>query len=222
VSDLALAAGWLVLLGAGLGGSVVVRALGLPSTHVRDLLHVGAGVWILGWPWWDGAAVPIAMVVVVALATALMPRLAMRGGLAARIVHSVTNGEEHWTGLVHYTLAYAVLTAVGLTGDPFPAAAALLALSLGDGIGGAIGRSFGRHRFRAPGAKRKSFEGSVVVALGGMVAAAIAAHLFDHDTGALAVLAIGTVASVVEALAPRSTDNILIPAAVWTTATLVT
>lgn len=222
MSDLALGVGWLVVLAAGLGGCVVVRALGLPATYVRDVLHVGAGVWIVGWPWWDGAALPSAIVATVAVATALMPRLARRSHLAARLVRAVTSGDERWTGLVHYTLAYAVFTVVGLTGDPFPAATALLALSLGDGIGGAVGRAFGRHRFRAPGAKRKSLEGSVVVALGGMVAAAVAAALFGQPASAVAVLAIGVVAATVEALAPRGTDNILIPVAVWLTATVVT
>jgi dolichol kinase len=38
----------------------------------------------------------------------------------------------------------------------------------------------------------------------------------------LHVLLLGVVASLVEALAPRATDNVLIPIAVWTAATLVT
>jgi dolichol kinase len=222
MTDLALAGGWLGLLGAALGACMLARALGLPATYVRDGLHIGAGVWIVGWPWWDGPVLPVAIVALAALITALMPALARESRLAARLVRSVTGGDERWTGLVHYTLAYAVFTTLGLVGDPFPAAAALLALSLGDGLGGAIGRKLGRHHFRAPGAKPKSLEGSVVVALAAMIGVAVAAHLFGRDVSGLAVLGLGVVASATEALAPRSTDNLLIPIAVWTAATLVT
>src|SRR5574338_329733 len=174
-SDLAFAGMWLGVLAAALVGCIVLHGFGLASTYVRDLLHVGAGVWIVGWPHWHGGALPIAIVATVALATTVLPTVAGKSRLAARVVHSVTNGDEHWTGLVHYTVMYALLTVIAQVSDPLPAAAALLALSLGDGIGGAVGRTFGRHHYQLP-----------------------------------------------EAFAPRGTDNLLIPIAVWTAATLVT
>jgi dolichol kinase len=166
--------------------------------------------------------VPIGLTLVVAAATAAMPRVAAYNTLAARIVHSVSNGEEQWTGLVYYTLAYALFTALAVTLDPFPAGAALLALSLGDGIGGAVGRRFGRHRFQMPDAKVKSFEGSLAVLLAAAAGAWLAAAVLGRDVDALALILLGVVASLVEALAPRATDNVLIPIAVWTAATLVT
>ena len=222
MTDLALGGLWLGVLGAGIAGCVILHALGLASTYVRDILHIGAGVWIFGWPLWHGGTIPLAIVTLVAIATIVLPLVARHNRIAAKVVHSVTNGDEHWTGLVHYTAMYASFTALAIIGDPFPAAAGLLALSLGDGIGGAVGRSFGRHRYQLPGAKQKSLEGSVAVALAATAGAAIAAHLFGREVSVLALLALGTVASVTEAVAPRSTDNLLIPLAVWTTATLVT
>ena len=222
MSDLALAGGWLVVLAVGLGACVVAHALGLASTYVRDALHVGAGIWIVGWPWWHGGALPIAIVASVAIATFALPLVASHVELAARLVRSVTNGDERWTGLVHYTLAYAVLTAVGFAGAPFPAAAALLSLSLGDGIGGLAGRALGRHHYRAPGGKQKSLEGSVVVALGAMLGIAFAAHLFAASISLPRIIVLGVVAAGVEALSPRGTDNLLVPAVVWTAAFLVT
>ncbi|HEY5948551.1 MAG TPA: hypothetical protein VIV40_23830 [Kofleriaceae bacterium] len=222
MTDVVLGGLWLGLLCGGLAACVVAHALGLASTYVRDLLHVGAGVWILGWPYWHGGAVPLAIVVMVAVATAVLPLVAAHNRSAARLVHSVTNGDEHWTGLVHYTAVYAAFTAVALVIDPFPAAAALLALSLGDGLGGAVGRNFGRHRYQFPGAKPKSLEGSLVVLFAAAAGALVAAHLFDRDIGALTALAIGSIASLSEAVAPRSTDNLLVPLTVWLAATLAT
>jgi dolichol kinase len=222
MTDLTLGAIWLGVLVAGIGGCVVLHAFGVASTYIRDVLHIGAGVWIAGWPLWHGDVVPIAIVTMAAVITAALPAIARHDELARKIVTSVTNGEEHWTGLVHYTAVYAVFTAIGEVGEPFPAAAALLSLSLGDGIGGAIGRAFGRHRYRAPGAKMKSLEGSVAVFLAATAGAFLAMHLCHRDIAVLPLLGLGLVASVAEALAPRGTDNLLIPIAVWTAATVMT
>jgi dolichol kinase len=215
VTDLLWIAIWTAVLGAAAGGCLLLRGLGLPSTYVRDLLHVGAGIWVLSWRWWDGDALPVALVATVAIAIAVMPALATRSAIAARFQRSVAEGDERWSGLVLYTLSYATLTVVGLTGDPFPAAAGLLALSLGDGIGGAVGRRFGTVRYRAPWGKTKSLEGSLTVAIMAAVAVMLAARLFDASIAAPAVIAIAAVAAIAEGLAPRASDNALLPAAVW-------
>jgi phytol kinase len=222
MSDSSLTVIWLGVLVAGIGGCVIVHALGLAATYVRDMLHIGAAVWVFGWPCWHGEVWPIAIVVAAALATAALPVIAHRNQLAVRVVQSLTGGDERWTGLVHYTAMYAVFTAVGLAGDPFPAAAGLLALSFGDGIGGAVGRSFGRHHYQVSGAKRKSLEGSITVLLAAVAGAWLAAQLFDREVGILVLLVLGCVASVTEAVAPRSSDNLMIPLTVWTTATVLT
>lgn len=222
MTDLALAGFWVGVLGAGLAACVVAHGLGLASTYVRDILHVGAGVWILGWPFWHGGALPLAIVSAVAVATAILPLIAQHSRIAAKLVRSVTNGDEHWTGLVHYTAMYASFTALALVVDPFPAAAALLALSLGDGIGGAVGRNVGRHHYQVPGGKRKSFEGSLAVMVCAAAGAALAAQLFGREIGVATLFVLGAIASLVEAIAPRSTDNLLIPIAVWIAATVMT
>ncbi|HEU5059168.1 MAG TPA: hypothetical protein VFU21_21695 [Kofleriaceae bacterium] len=220
MSDLALALVWSGVLGAGIAGAVVLRHLGLAATHVRDLLHVGAGIWVIGWRWWDGALIPLAIVSAVALVVADVPRLRRRHRAAARLHDAVTGGEERWGGLILYTISYAVFTAVGLVGDPVPAAAALLALSLGDGIGGAVGQRFGRHRFRAPGGKWKSLEGSAAVAVMAMAGAALASAWLGGSLGTARILCAGLVAATAEVAAPRGTDNVLVPASVWLALTL--
>jgi dolichol kinase len=212
---------WTAILGGGFAACLVARALGLASTYVRDLLHVGAGVWVLGWNGWDGPALPIALVAMVAVVIALMPLAASRVALAARFQRSVSGGDERWGGLVLYTSSYAVLTAIGLTDGRFPAAAGLLSLSLGDGIGGAVGRRFGHLRYTLPWSKSKTLEGSFVVALGTGAAVAITAALFGVAVSTPALLTLAVIAAVAEALAPRGTDNLLVPFSVWAAAELL-
>lgn len=220
MTDLQLAALWMAILATGLFACIGLHALGLATTYVRDLLHVGAGIWILGWPCWDGVQAPLVITLLAVLAVIAVPLIAPHLGLAARLRDAVSDGDELWDGLIVYVFSYCALTTLGLTAAAFPAAAGLLALSLGDGIGGAVGRRFGRHRFRTPWGKRKSLEGAVAVAIAAAAGVVLAAHLFDHPVSAALVLGLGGLAAVVEALSPRSTDNLLVPAAVWAGASL--
>ncbi len=114
-----------------------------------------------------------------------------------------------------YTLSFCAFTAVGFLHRPFPAAAALLALALGDGIGGAVGLRFGRHRFRLPGAKPKSLEGTLAVALMAGVGISLAARCFHAPLSPGLLVASALLAAAVEAISPRASDNLLLPAAVW-------
>jgi dolichol kinase len=226
MSDGILAVSWLAILAGGLSASVLARRLGLSATHARDLLHVGAGVWVLGWPYWDGLAAPLTIVWAAAAAVALVPVAAPRFEPADRFRRSVSGDDEAFGGLVVYTLAFAVMTTLGLTARPFPAAAApaaagLLALALGDGLGGLIGRRFGRLRYALPWGKRKSVEGSVAVAGFAALGVMIAAAWLGADVAAWRVPALGLVAALAEALAPRGTDNAVVPVAVWATARML-
>lgn len=220
MSDLALAALWLATLAGGLLVCIGLHTLGLATTYVRDLLHVSAGVWILGWPHWDAAPVPVALTLVAVLAVIAVPLFARHVDVAARLRDALSDGDELWDGLVIYVASYCVLTTLGLTAAAFPAAAGLLALSLGDGIGGAVGRRFGRNHFRTPWGKRKSVEGAAAVAVAAAAGVLIAARVFDHPVSAVLVVGLGELAAIVEALSPRSTDNVLVPAAVWAGASL--
>jgi dolichol kinase len=215
MSDTALAMLWLAALGAGLAVCVAARALGLAVTHVRDLLHVGTGVWVLGWTSWHGAAAPLAIVLGALVGVLALPMLALRLRPLGKLRDSVSDAEERWSGIVMYVAAYAGMTALGLSwGQAFPAAAALWALSLGDGLGGAVGRAFGRRRYRVPGGKSKSLEGSAAVALFSALGVWASALWLDAAAPWPAVAGAGLVAAVAEALAPRASDNLLVPGAV--------
>jgi dolichol kinase len=213
--ELLLVGAWLAVLGTGLAICVGARALGMPRTYVRDLLHVGAGVWVLGWPLWTTLVAPASIVLPVAVLAGFVPILGARFAPVARLRASVSDGEERWSGIVLYVAAYAIFTLLGFAAGPFPAAAALLSLSLGDGLGGLAGRLAGRIRFRVPGAKTKSLEGSIVVALMSSAGTLLAARLFGATPPPLVIAGAGAVAAVTEAISPRSTDNLFVPAATW-------
>lgn len=215
MSDPLLAAAWLGFLAIGLllvGG---LRALGLPSTHARDLVHVGAGSWVLGWPWWEGRAWPLGIAYGAVLVAVGLPRLLPDSAPARALRHTLATGAETWTGVALYTVSVAAFTTLGLAVEAFPAGAALLALALGDGLGGAVGLRFGRHRFRVPGAKQKTIEGSVAVGVFAAVGVSIAGLVLGASTPPLLLVLSGLVAAGAEALSPRSSDNLLLPAAVW-------
>lgn len=220
MTDLGWLAAWLALGAAGVAAVIALGALGLRATYARDLLHVGAGSWALGWPAWHGATAPLALAIAVTAALALVPTLARVVPLAARLERTVAGGDERWLGLVHYGLAATALTAIAVAGHGFAAAVGLWALALGDGPGGAIGRRFGRHRFRLAWAKAKSLEGAAAVALGATLGALAAGAWFAHPVALTTALAIGAIAALAEAAAPRATDNLLVPAAAWLAAEL--
>ncbi len=220
MSDPALAVAWLCVLSAGIGFCLLLHRLGLRATYVRDVLHIGTGVWVLGWPWWRGFAAPALVLGLALFVTAALPALSRQSRWAAWVVDSLTSGDERWDGLVLYVVAYATLTAVGLVDGAFAAGAALLALSLGDGIGGVVGRRFGRHRYRVPGGKDKSVEGTLVVMLAAAAGIALAGWRFGAHPGVAHVAGLAAIAAAAEALAPRGSDNVVVPAAVWGAARL--
>ena len=213
--DASLAALWVSILVGGLLVAAGLRRWGLSLTHVRDVLHVGAGVWPLGWPFWHGAVAPLAIVWGALLAMAAVPSLGRRVPWLSRLRDGVSSQEEQWSGLVLYTFSVAVLTTVGLFRAPFPAAAALLALALGDGVGGAVGLAFGRRRYRALGGKGKSLEGSLTVALFSALGVALAARWFSVPVGVGLLALAGVVAAAAEAVSPRATDNVVLPGCVY-------
>jgi dolichol kinase len=215
MNDALLVALWAALAAAAFAGVIAARRAGVAVTYLRDAIHVGAGLWPLGWPLWHGAAAPIALALAVAAGTCAIPALARRGGAAARIRQSVSDGDERWSGLQLYAASFTAGTVLAFATSFAAPAAALLALALGDGLGGAIGRRFGRHFYAAPGGKRKSVEGSAAVAVLCMTAVALAGSRFGVTASPGAMAGAGLFGALAEALAPAGTDNLLLPAAVW-------
>lgn len=221
MADAGLAAGWVLLLVAAVGGGARLRRWGMPAADVRDALHIGAGVWVLGWPLWSAWQVPLLIVTASVVSALMVPALTQRHEWARRLYESVAEGDERWSGVSLYIVAFATLTAVGLLWRPFPAAAALLALAWGDGPGSAVGRRFGKHHFRVPGGRQRSLEGSAAVAVGASCGVLMAGALFEAQQSLLAIALLGATAAVAEATSPPSVDNALVSASVFVVALFV-
>ena len=78
-----------------------------------------------------------------------------------------------------------------------------------------MGLGFGRHHFRLPGAKRKSLEGALAVAVFSTAGVGLAARLFSVPLGPGVAALAGLAAALAEAASPRATDNVVVPACVW-------
>jgi phytol kinase len=221
VNDWILGAAWTAVLLVGFAGVVLLHRAGLPRTYARDLLHVGAGVWVLGWPWWSGPLVPLLIVWTALVATAAVPVLSSRSPLLRRAHDSVAGEGERWTGIVAYVLSFAVLTTLALGfGHVHPGACAVAALCAGDGLGGLVGRRWGRHRFRVPWSKSKTWEGSLAVGVFATLGIALAEAVLSFPIRWTQAIVLGTGTALAEALAPRASDNVVVPAAVFLLALL--
>ena len=222
MNDLLWAAGWAAVLAGGLGAVVLLKGLGMPRTYARDVLHVGAGVWVAGWPAWKGWVVPVGVAWTVFALLATLGVVTPRVRFLRRVVESVSGDDERWAGIVAYGGSFAALTTLALAGGyVLPAAFAAASLSLGDGLGGLVGRRFGRLRFRLPWSKSKTLEGTLAVAAFSALGVALAAWALSSPVGPGPVLLLGFVSATAEAVAPRAWDNVLVPAAVFAAALAV-
>lgn len=214
MADGALGAAWVCVFAGGLWACVTLHRMGLSTSRVRDVLHVGAGSWALGFPWWHHGWVPVAIATAGFAALALIPSLASTAPWLDRIRRGVSDGDERWSGLTLYAFSAAALTVLAMRGHLLAATAGLWALAIGDGIGGAVGKQFGRHRFQLGWAKPKSVEGTLAVAALCTIAIALAQLFLGVRVPLQAIAIASLVGAVAEAVAPRASDNVLVPAVV--------
>src|SRR3954466_4540825 len=130
--------GWLAIAWAGVlvagvaacvglrrgGGALTHRRAGMPMTYVRDVWHVGAGLWPLGWSSWTGSAAPCAIAASGALALVAVPVLAGRSSVARAVRDAISGGDERFGGVALYAVSAAVFTAVAASSKAAAPAAA--------------------------------------------------------------------------------------------------
>ena len=216
MSDGALGVLWTAGLGLGFAAVALLHRAGLPRTYARDLLHVGAGVWIAGWPWWKGPHVASLVAWGTFCVVAGVPFLAPRLRWIGKAHDSVAGGGEQWSGIVAYAGSFAVLTTLALAFHQVaPAGAAAAALCVGDGLGGLVGRRFGRFRYQLPWSKSKTWEGTAAVAVFSALGIGLALRLLARPAEWETIAVLGVIGAAAEALAPRAWDNVTVPAAVF-------
>ncbi|MBM4387593.1 MAG: hypothetical protein FJ088_07625 [Deltaproteobacteria bacterium] len=204
---------WLLILSGGIAFCVAARRLGLAVTYIRDILHIFTGVWVFGWRFWENPAIPSVFVVLVFAVVLVLPYL--DAGFFRKFIASVSDADETWRGIVLYVFSYAAFTAAGMNYAMFPAAAALLSLSFGDGAGGICGRLFGRRFYELPWTKKKSIEGSLIVFAASLISIIISGFYFEAGLSLGRAAAAALIAAIAEAISPRGLDNLLVPASVY-------
>ena len=208
---------WSAVFAGGLGACLWLSGRGLPRTYVRDVLHVGAGVWPLGWKAWHSPWPPVLVALTGFGLLLAVPMLGRRVAAARALERAVSGEGEAWSGLVLYGLS-----AAGVHRGGVPRQRSVPR-------GGGPARAGAGRRDRRPGGparggstvtacrgrRRRASKGRWCVALLAAVGTAMAALLFGVPLSRGRVLGAGLAAAVAEAVAPRATDNLLVPLAVW-------
>jgi len=126
--------------------------------------------------------------------------------------------------LLRGTLYYAIMMMVAaifffislpLGDDQSPVAVvAIMALAFGDGFADIVGRTMGKMKFKV--FSEKSVPGTLAMLIASLVGSFLGLALFGFDLGEFAVITIVAciVATIVEAVSPKETDNFTIPIAV--------
>lgn len=202
---------WIGILGFGVAFCLATKRLGLKTKYVRDFLHVGTGLWVFGLKFWQGKAVPIAVVGFAFILVVFLPSIMKKVRSFEEFHKAVSDDEELWSGIVMYVFSYFAFTAIGLYIDVFAAACALGILSVGDGLGGLIGSTFGKAGYTLPWSKKKTWLGSFTVAAGAFIAILIITWWYQESYLYCKFAILSISCAIVEGLSPRATDNITIP-----------
>jgi len=181
----------------------------------RKFLHAMIGNLPLMMPFFTDRVYPFLVASPFILVTLLVTPYSPFPGLTRRLGGLAEITEEgHHTGLVLYALSYSILAWLyGL--EPYVVAAGIFPMAYGDSSAALIGERFGAHRYRVFEAKSVEgslgmLAGSLLSLLGGMLYFSLI-YGFSFADQIAPCLAVAAVATVAEAMSPRSLDNLCVP-----------
>jgi phytol kinase len=189
------------------------------QAFTRKVIHIAAGMWVWGilalFEHWYAGIIPFATFVVLNYA------------FYRRQAFEAMDTAESTPGTVYFALSisllFALLWRTGDVPDRVPvAAAAVMAMTLGDAAASLVGQRWGRHTYRSLGHTR-SWEGTTAMGVVSLLAIGLTLLLLPGSAlspssipwttwGAIVIAACGTVvATAAEALSPAGTDNLTVP-----------
>ncbi len=192
---------------------------GYPQDFTRKIVHVGAGMWILGvlalFDTWSIGLIGFGSFIVINYI------------LWRYKVLDAVDAPDSTPGTVYFALSITILLGLlwrkGLPGDMgYVAAAGTMAMTWGDSMAAILGKRFGRHRYTVLGGTR-SWEGSAVMLVASFVSMFLiltlvpgstlgpTARPLSVGTAFIAALVGAVVASVAEGLSPHGADNLSVP-----------
>ncbi len=188
----------------------------------RKIIHVGTGpLFVLCWLLFNNAPeAPYLAALVPLLITAQFALIGLgiiKDEAAVQAMSRTGDRREILRGPLFYGLIFVLLTVLYWKSPA--GVAALMLLCGGDGIADLVGRRWGRHPL--PWSRRKTWEGSLAVFLGGWLLAAavlavyVAAGAFPAPWAAYLppLAAVALLAAAVESLPPEEIDNLTVPLA---------
>jgi len=181
----------------------------------RKFLHAMIGNLPLVMPFFTDSVFPFLVASPFILVTLLVSPYSPFQSLGERFSGLADITEEgHHTGLVLYAVSYSLLALVyGV--KPYIVAAGIFPMAYGDSSAALIGERFGAHRYKVYEAK--SLEGSLGMFTGSLVSLMAGMLYFSHIYGfsfqaqVAPCLAVALVATLAEAVSPRSLDNLSVP-----------
>ncbi len=123
--------------------------------------------------------------------------------------------EGHHLGLVFYAVSYTVL-ALFFASRPYIIAAGILPMAYGDSAASLVGEQYGKTKYKLIASR--SLEGSAAMLLIGFATVAVSLAFFSAfyplstSNWIVAALAVATVTTLIEALSPKGSDNLTVPA----------
>ncbi len=193
----------------------------IPDCDHRKVIHILVGNIVFLWWVFDDrwtmsllAALPFVLVLLMAVPGSPFKRL------TGSFLDEATE-QGHGYGLVYYAVSWTLL-ALLLFDDRMVAGIAIAAMSFGDGLGGLLGKRYGRRRLY----HNKTYVGTVGVFLGTAISALAVMAFYTFLSGHLpqlgvpeltpisavaAAVAAGAFVAVVELFSPGEYDNLIVP-----------
>jgi phytol kinase len=203
--------------------SLWLAALSLVALRVRDrwpeqrewsrkLIHIGSGpVVIIAWICRIEPRIAVAAAATITLLAALNHRI--------RVLPAVEDIDRHSYGTIAYGASITVLLLLYFPEQPAAAAAGVMVMALGDGLAGLVGPLFASPSWEVLG-QRRSLLGTAAMALASFLVLLILSTIAPGP-GLGGILAIVSVATVLEQVSLLGIDNLSVPIMVgWLWSTL--
>lgn len=192
-----------------------------PGCSYRKIVHILVGNivfiwWVFEDRWVMGLLAALPFVFILLLATQRSPFQRLNGSFLG-----MATAQGHDLGLVYYAISWTVL-AILLFDHRMAASIAIVAMSYGDGIGGLVGKRWGKRRLY----DNKTYLGTGAVFVGTALITLIVMLFYNMLSGpmpqlnipaidslctvAIALLA-GTFVATVELVTPGEYDNLIVP-----------
>lgn len=132
--------------------------------------------------------------------------------LSARynIIPAMERDDEEGYGTVYYAISLLILVVTTWASFPWIGAIGFFIMAYGDGFAAVIGKSFPYKPYQVFG-NTKTVSGTIAMWVFSFLVTYLFFSICNTNLGWLEVLAIATIATILEAVSPKDLDNIFVP-----------